>query len=254
MPSLGTSSKLAGGNKTLQQHQGASGIIIIVSSTRWAGAPTCSIRWPRARTSDGSAEAASADATAYRFWLRFTFRCHRRHTFVGANMRPPRHMLPKAPWPARWVPPPGTRGIRDTARPVPHDSADVCMPASNFTAYGWRWFLARPVCTERTMSGLMGAVKTAGWAVCPVASPSAECTVTSGRDAAMVAGPEIGKRARRRAACRVEHRRDYKASGPFNPSSPLARARANTGTVYQAKRRLRCFTDGGLHLESSHQH
>ena len=34
-------------------------------------------------------------------------------------MRPPRHMLPKAPWPARWVPPPGTRGIRDTARPAP---------------------------------------------------------------------------------------------------------------------------------------
>ena len=46
-------------------------------------------------------------------------------TLVGANMRPPRHMLPNAPWPARWVPPPGTRGIRDTARPVPHDSAAV---------------------------------------------------------------------------------------------------------------------------------
>ncbi|OMO85632.1 putative Beta-1,3-galactosyltransferase sqv-2 [Corchorus olitorius] len=34
---------------------------------------------------------------------------------VGANMRPPRHMLPKAPWPALWVPPPGTRGIREAA-------------------------------------------------------------------------------------------------------------------------------------------
>ena len=49
----------------------------------------------------------------------------RGRTLVGANMRPPRHMLPKAPWPARWVPPPGTRGIRDTARPVPQDSAAV---------------------------------------------------------------------------------------------------------------------------------
>uniref|UniRef100_A0A0A9FGU4 60S ribosomal protein L4 n=1 Tax=Arundo donax TaxID=35708 RepID=A0A0A9FGU4_ARUDO len=43
-------------------------------------------------------------------------------------------MLPKAPWPARWVPPPGTRGIRDTARPVPQDSADVWWPARRETA------------------------------------------------------------------------------------------------------------------------
>jgi len=48
---------------------------------------------------------------------------------VGEYMCPPRHMLPKAPWPARCVPPPGTRGIRDTARPVPHDSAAVWWPA-----------------------------------------------------------------------------------------------------------------------------
>jgi hypothetical protein len=33
-------------------------------------------------------------------------------------MRPERHMFPKAAWPARWVPPPETRGIRATARPV----------------------------------------------------------------------------------------------------------------------------------------
>lgn len=40
-------------------------------------------------------------------------------------MRPPRHMFPKAPWPDLWVPPPRTRGIRATARPVPQDSAEV---------------------------------------------------------------------------------------------------------------------------------
>ena len=34
------------------------------------------------------------------------------------------------------VPPPRTRGIRETARPVPHDSADVCSPALSATAYG----------------------------------------------------------------------------------------------------------------------
>ena len=32
-------------------------------------------------------------------------------------MRPERHMLPKAAWPARCVPEPETRGIRATARP-----------------------------------------------------------------------------------------------------------------------------------------
>ena len=95
---------------------------------------TFSMRWPRAMTSDGRADAARADTTAYRFWLRLIFLCHRRQTFVGANIRPPRHMLPKAPWPARCVPPPGTRGIRDTARPVPQDEAAVCMPASKATA------------------------------------------------------------------------------------------------------------------------
>lgn len=46
-------------------------------------------------------------------------------------MRPPRHMLPNAPCPARWVPPPWTRGIRDTARPVPQDSAEVCCGGGN---------------------------------------------------------------------------------------------------------------------------
>ena len=83
------------------------------------------MRWPRAMTSGGHADAAMAEATAYLRSFRLTLRCHLRQTFVGANMRPERHMLPKAPWPERCVPPPWTRGIRDTARPVPQDSADV---------------------------------------------------------------------------------------------------------------------------------
>uniref|UniRef100_A0A0A9GTM9 60S ribosomal protein L4 n=1 Tax=Arundo donax TaxID=35708 RepID=A0A0A9GTM9_ARUDO len=71
-------------------------------------------------------------ATRRRWTL--TRRCQRRQILVGANIRPPRHMLPKAPWPARWVPPPGTRGIRETARPVPQDSAEVWWPARCDTA------------------------------------------------------------------------------------------------------------------------
>ena len=45
-----------------------------------------------------------------------------------------KHTLPKAPCPARWVPPPETRGIRATALPVPQDSAEVCSPACLLTA------------------------------------------------------------------------------------------------------------------------
>ena len=50
-----------------------------------------------------------------------SIRRHLRQTRLGANMRPPRHMLLNAAWPERFVPPPGTRGIRATARPVPQD-------------------------------------------------------------------------------------------------------------------------------------
>merc|ERR1719353_2881479 len=71
------------------------------------------MRWPRAITSAGTPDAATALATAYRFWVRLTLRCHLRHVLVGENMRPPRHMLPKAPWPERCVPPPCTRGMRE---------------------------------------------------------------------------------------------------------------------------------------------
>jgi hypothetical protein len=45
-------------------------------------------------------------------------------------------------WPERWVPPPPTRGIRATARPVPQDSALVWWPAFSLTAYACRLFLA----------------------------------------------------------------------------------------------------------------
>merc|ERR1719393_1111013 len=101
------------------------------------------MRWPRAMTSAGTADAAIADATAYRRWVRLTFRCHLSHGLVGENIRPPRHMFPKAAWPERWVPPPWTRGIRETARPVPHDAAEGILPAYLLTQYGWRLLSAR---------------------------------------------------------------------------------------------------------------
>lgn len=147
---------------------------------------TFSILWPLAMTKEGKAEAARAETTAYRFWLMLIFLCQRLHTFVGENIRPPRHMFPKAPCPARCVPPPGTRGIRDTARPVPQDSALLCMPASNFTAYGCLLFFAKPVCTCLTMSGRMGAVNTAGKFACSLDPSSMLWMATKGLDAAIV--------------------------------------------------------------------
>ena len=79
-------------------------------------------------TRAGIPVAAMAEHIAYLRWLMLILRCQRRQVLVGANMRPPRHMLPNAPCPERWVPPPRTRGILATARPVPHDSADVWWP------------------------------------------------------------------------------------------------------------------------------
>merc|ERR1719149_565332 len=144
-----------------------------VSSTRGISG-TSSTLCPRAMTRAGTAEAARAEATAYLFWVVLIFLCHLRQVLVGAKMRPPRHMLPKAPCPEREVPPPWTRGIRDTARPVPQDCAEVWWPAFIMTAYAWRAFLAMFVCTERTTSGRMGAAKTPGSGrLAPVAAPSA---------------------------------------------------------------------------------
>mmetsp|Transcript_67848 Transcript_67848/g.167580 ORF Transcript_67848/g.167580 Transcript_67848/m.167580 type:complete len:274 (+) Transcript_67848:296-1117(+) len=95
--------------------------------------PTLLILWPRAMRRAGTAEAARAEQTATRRSLLFVLAVHFLHVLLGANMRPPRHMLPKAPWPERCVPPPAIRGIRDTARPVPHEMADCCMPAFMLT-------------------------------------------------------------------------------------------------------------------------
>lgn len=64
--------------------------------------------------------------------------------------------------PALCVPPPDTRGIRATALPVPHDSAECWCPAFSATAYACLWFLAMFVCTASTMSGRIGTVNTAG--------------------------------------------------------------------------------------------
>mmetsp|Transcript_44779 Transcript_44779/g.126653 ORF Transcript_44779/g.126653 Transcript_44779/m.126653 type:complete len:200 (+) Transcript_44779:122-721(+) len=103
---------------------------VTTSGSSW----TSPMRCPRAMTSGGSVLAASAETTACRFWVMFTCLCQRLQIFVGLNMPPPRAWLPKAAWPARWVPPPGTRGIRDTARPVPQDSAAVSYPTLSPTA------------------------------------------------------------------------------------------------------------------------
>lgn len=56
---------------------------------------------PRAKTNDGTPEAAIALTKAYRRCFKLIFLCHFRQTFNGAYIRPPRHMLPKAPWPDR---------------------------------------------------------------------------------------------------------------------------------------------------------
>merc|ERR1719220_3404536 len=81
--------------------------------------------WPLAMTRAGTPVAAMAEHMAYLFWAMLIFLCHLLHCLVGANMRPPLHMLPKAACPDLWVPPPLTLGILATVRPVPQDSADV---------------------------------------------------------------------------------------------------------------------------------
>lgn len=75
-----------------------------------------------------------AVAMANFFCLMFDLLCHLLQILMGANILPFLHMFPKAAWPDRLVPEPPTRGIRATARPVPHDSAECLMPALNLTA------------------------------------------------------------------------------------------------------------------------
>merc|ERR1712088_347114 len=112
---------------------------------------------PFAMTRAGTPVAAMAEHMAYLFWATPTFLCHLLHCLVGANMRPPLHMFPKAAWPDLWVPPPLTLGIRATARPVPQDSAEVCSPAIFLTPWACLAFFLRLVWTKLTMSCLMGA-------------------------------------------------------------------------------------------------
>merc|ERR1719221_662976 len=126
------------------------------SETTIGSSATSSTRWPLAITKGGRQLAANAVTTALRFSLTLTLRCHRRHVFVGQNMPPPRHMFPNAPCPDRWVPPPGARGTRATARPVPQDSAAVSYPTLPPTARGWRLFLETFMWTYRTQSGRNG--------------------------------------------------------------------------------------------------
>jgi hypothetical protein len=84
---------------------------------------------PLAKTNEGMAEAAKAEATACLLWTRLTFLCHLLHVVLALNILPPLHMLPKAPCPDLWVPDPPTLGIRATALPVPQDSALYSIPA-----------------------------------------------------------------------------------------------------------------------------
>ena len=69
------------------------------------------------------------------------------------------------------------------------------MPDQRLTAYAWRAFLARLVCTKCTTSRRMGAVKTAGRGAEPLGAPAAEYTVTVGRAAIL----QVGLRARGRS-------------------------------------------------------
>jgi len=57
-------------------------------------------------------------------------------------------MLPKAAYPARWVPDPETLGIRATALPVPQDSAECYIPALVLTPWAYRVFLDKFLCTN----------------------------------------------------------------------------------------------------------
>jgi len=132
---------------------------------------TSSTLWPLAITRAGTPVAAMALVIAYRRWLMLHRLCHRLQVLSGANILPPRHMLPKAAWPDRWVPPPRTRGIRATARPVPQDSAEVCSPAIFFTPVACRAFFRRLVWTKLTRSLRIGALNTAGVLTWPAALP-----------------------------------------------------------------------------------
>ena len=70
----------------------------------------------------------------------FTFLCHLLYVFNGWDILPFLHILPKAPYPALDVPLPEILGIRATALPVPHDSAECFIPALGSTAWAYLLF------------------------------------------------------------------------------------------------------------------
>jgi hypothetical protein len=57
-------------------------------------------------------------------------------------------MLPKAAYPALWVPDPETLGILATALPVPQDSAECIFPAITLTPCAYLVFLLKLACTN----------------------------------------------------------------------------------------------------------
>jgi len=124
---------------------------------------------PRACTRAVIAEAARAEATAWRFYLIFTLLYHLLQTLRGANIRPFLHIFPNAAYPERWVPLPDTLGILATALPVPQDSAECFIPERGLTPRGWRRFLLMLLCTNYTISRRMGALKTPGRAILSLA-------------------------------------------------------------------------------------
>jgi hypothetical protein len=66
-------------------------------------------------------------------------------------------MLPKAAYPALEVPEPLILGIRDTALPVPQDSAECFIPALGSTPWAYLLFLERLAWTNYTISRRIGA-------------------------------------------------------------------------------------------------
>ncbi|KAL6987454.1 hypothetical protein U1Q18_013202 [Sarracenia purpurea var. burkii] len=97
----------------------------------------------------------------------------------------------------------GNTGIRETARPVPQDSAEVWWPAFLETAYAWRLFFAIFEWTCLTMSGRIGAVMTDGngrvlLAPSIAVSDSRIWTETRGRAAAVTEAISSGADGERR--------------------------------------------------------
>lgn len=128
-------------------------VAFTLSSTTTGSSGTSSVWWPRDMSSAGRAQAARAQQIEYRFCVVFILWCQWHQLWVGANMRPPRHIPPKVPWPEWWVPPSRTLEMQATALPASHDSALVWWPPNSPTAQGCLFFLHELVWTKFTASG-----------------------------------------------------------------------------------------------------